>query len=294
MLQARLTSDGVFVNVNKVSLLHIDVEDRFEALYQRVEDRKLQQLVASETENILQIEGKRLNETGFIQREAIRNKQLAAAKADTVKAELSRQRQLVEANAKHEQERIAAESDREVRKIKATTTLIKTVSIRQLKTQTVTRISLANKTLAETARKNMMAVEQGEIERARSYETRDISIANIARTRKLENLETQSIEQVQHIFEIALEAKTVAQEKALQGKADAAEVQGTERAKTSEWVMLRETLGLSDEALANVLMYRALAKSKSATVTVDHEAVSMRLMEGGIPAGHSVVSAVPK
>jgi len=288
--QTKLETDGVFIDIKKVNLLHIDVDTAFEALYQKVEDRRLQQLVAKERINIITIDENRLNQTQSIEKVALRNVKLRTAEADTVRVQLDQERQLTEANTAFQQAIILAESDRINRNIRATTLLEKQKASRTLKVQAMQRVALANKTLAETDRENMVAVALGTIDRARADASRDLALAQIERSRKLEQIISLEIAQNLEVFEIKLEADVTAAEIKGEGEAAASETQASERAKTNDWIMLKETLGLDDKTLANLLLYRSMGSSGDATVTVDHDAIPFSLLEGDINGGVSVLA----
>jgi len=135
----------------------------------------------------------------------------------------------------------------------------------------------------------MRVQAEGNITRARAEMARDLAIAKISKTRAIQSLLSASIKQTMEIFDIELQANITGTELLMEGEASAQETLSTERAKTSDWLMLKKTLGLSDETLANLLLYRSIAATDAAKVAVDHEAVPLRLMEGDI--GGVVASA---
>lgn len=283
-LQIRFDLDEIFVDIIKVNLLHIDVDNSFESLYQEVENRRLQQLVALERQNIIRIDETRLNETQFIQKQAQRNQLIRNAETETVRAQLDQQRLVTNANTDLQQAIILAESDRINRLIRANTRLKKTKATRTLAIDAVKRVALANATLAETQRQNMRVIALGDISRAQANATRDITKAQIAETRAIEGLISVGINATLEIFKIGNDANATASEISLNGDAESSEILASKRAETSHWIMLKETLQLTDESLANLLIYRAMARNANKTLTIDHEAVPLRLLEGNVPS----------
>jgi hypothetical protein len=279
-----LEHDRIYVDVIKVNLLHIAVNGTYETLFQRVEDIRLQQFVARERPNLVRTEEGRLNATQFIARVARRNEQLQLGRTASTQAVLTQSRRLTQANTSFIGAMIFATSERTVQLIETRTELGRIVASRPRLISEVERTSLANSTLAETQRNNMEVRARGNISRAVANTTRDITKATIERTQQLEELVSLEIDHTLDLFEISLDANVSATEITATGSAVAAETLAYRRAQKTDWVMLRDTLNLSDRDLAGVLLYRALGRANDMTVTVDHPAVPFRLLEGPVPS----------
>lgn len=282
MLIAQLEEDMIYVEVIDVNMIHIVVNATFETMYQNVEDIRLQQITARERPILVTTEESRLNETQFIARQAQRNEQLQLAQTAITQAQLDQERQTTLANTTFQQAMIQAESDRNVALIEARTELGRIIASRNRLVSEVERAALANITLAETERRNMIVRAEGNVSRAMANATRDLIEAEIVRTRLLEDMISREINYTLEIFSIELEGNTSAAVIAAEGNARAAEVLSDIRAETTEWIMLRNTLGLSDAELASILIYQAMGKSENMTVTVDHPALPLRTLEGPI------------
>jgi len=107
-LQERMDSDGVFVNIKRVNLLHIDVDDVFENLFQAVEDKRLKKLVAEEKVKIVRIDEARLNKTQSMATLATRDKVLQTAEAEVIRARLEASKQITDAETADKQAKIIA------------------------------------------------------------------------------------------------------------------------------------------------------------------------------------------
>lgn len=263
--------DGVGVDIIKVNLQQINVHDEFEQRFQAVEDAKLQQLTAIENETLIRLEEEQLNQTEVINAEAQRVRLLREERALTVQANLTQQRLITEENTAAAQALIRAESDRINRLIRAETALAAIVDRRQLLVETVRRNAIANLTLAETERQNMEVIAQGRINRVLAQRDRDVARANIARDKQLEEVITYGINQTLAIFRTHLDANVTAERITSEGQANADEYRASERPKTTEFTMLRSTLGLSEHDLATLIMYRALGRSTNVTTFLDYK-----------------------
>lgn len=278
-----LERDRIHVNVIKVNLLHIDVDDAYETLFQQTEDIRLQQITARQQPALIRINEERLNETQSINLEAQRNRDLQQARSATAQAQLAQARQITEADTAFQRRRISAESARNVAVIRADTELGRVIGIRPVRIGEVTRAATANRTLAETERQNMEVIALNNISLAHSNRTRDIQIAQTNRTRQLERITTRAIEFTLRLFQIDLEANTTAAERRFDGYGAANETLAAERAVATEWNTIKTRLNLTDHQLATVVLHKTLARAGNATVTLDWQAQPLRLAEGNPP-----------
>lgn len=289
VLRAQLEEDLIYVELIDVNMIHIAVNATFETMYQNVENIRLQQITARERPRLVTTEEARLNETQFITRQARRNEQLQLAQTAITQSQLDQERRTTLANTTFQQAMIDAESARNVALISARTELGRIVASRTRLVSEVERAALANITLAETERRNMVVRAEGNISRALANATRDYIEAQIVQTRRLEDLVSREINYLLELFSIELAGNTSAAVLEAQGNAAAAELLAKIRAETSEWVMLRDTLSMTDQELAALVMYEAMGKAENMTVTVDHPALPLRTLEGPI-ASNALVS----
>jgi hypothetical protein len=284
-LARRLLQDRVYITIIKVNLLHIVVDPVYEALFQQVENIRLQQIVASELPNIIRINETRLNETQIIARQAVRNQEIQIALTATTNAQLAQTRRVTEADTAFQQAMIVAESARNVEMIEARTELGRIVASRQVRVDEIVRQALANKTVSETDRQNMVVQAVGNQTRAAATRTRDLALATIDRTQRLEELVSREITHALALFEIDLDTNTSEFEILSDSAATAAETLGRERAVATDWVTLRTALCITDRQLAEIVLYRAFSRSTDMLVTVDHVSGPLQLIEGGVPGG---------
>jgi len=238
-LSTQLEEDGMFFNIKRVSMQRIVVNQTYERSFQRVEDVELQRIAAAERPNLVRTNEARLNTTQFIAREAQRNQQLQVAVTETTQATLLQRQRVTEANTTFQNAMITAESNRSVSIINANTALGRIIASRPRLVSEVEREALANQTLAETERQNMVVRAEGNISRALANLTRDVAAARIRQTLRLERLISREINHTLDLFQIGLEANTSAAETEARGNATAAETLGERRADTADWIMLR-------------------------------------------------------
>mmetsp|Transcript_4858 Transcript_4858/g.12481 ORF Transcript_4858/g.12481 Transcript_4858/m.12481 type:complete len:457 (+) Transcript_4858:188-1558(+) len=288
--RTQLNADLIYMNIIKVNMLHIAVNETYETAFQHVEDIQLQQIVAQVRPELVQTEEARLNATQFIARQASRNEAIQLARTNSTQALLEQVRLVTEANTSFQQALILAESDRNVRIIRAETELGSIRASRETRLAEVRRAALQNITLAETERANMEVRERGNLSVAFANRTRDITRAQIERTRRVEELISREINHTLEMFELDLDANTTATELGATGTGDAAESLASLRSRRSEWLMLQESLNLTDRDLASVLLYRELGNADNMTVTLDHPSIPFNLIEGKMP----VDSVVPQ
>lgn len=263
--------DKIYINIVKVNLLHISVYPDYEANYQLVEDRKLQQEVEMNHIQLIELNEKTLLEQARIASEADRNKRVAIAEAATVTATLVREREITEAETTLTQSMIEAESRRITEKIRANGLLVEEQKTRDLALAETTREAHTALELATTDYENMIILQEGELKRAAANRERDLVIATRSKETAVAELSKEEITAELLIFDLLLANNLTVAQLTESGKAAAAEEERTVRAKTEEFRVLQSKLHLTDEGLARLFMQRALKRSTGKTVMLDYE-----------------------
>eukprot|EP00730_Choanoeca_flexa_P001058 TRINITY_DN10464_c0_g1_i1.p2 TRINITY_DN10464_c0_g1~~TRINITY_DN10464_c0_g1_i1.p2 ORF type:complete len:462 (+),score=109.49 TRINITY_DN10464_c0_g1_i1:137-1522(+) len=259
--------DGVLIEVVRVNLLTIDVDDRFENRFQQVEDIRLLQLQAQADLELAVIEELRLNETELIAGLADRERRIQQARAEVTAAELAQQANMTTAQTEALRDIIQAESARIQERIKKETALQEAEADQNLKVRQAERQAIADAELAETARLNMVTEMNGKVRKA-ADRARDIATAELERTRRLESLASVAIDRTLTMFNRTLAANVTAQQIRDQGVVDADVREVNVRGQTEEHLAIQRALNMTDEQLAALIWYRALGHSNSTSRTV--------------------------
>ena len=288
---ALLEMDGIGVEVIQVNLEHINVDPRYEDLFQEVENVRLQRITANERPDLVRANETRLNTTLFIQRQAQRNEQLQQARALTTQAQINQGRDLTTANTTFQAALIAAESDRNVQLITEGTILQRIIASRSREVAEIERVALANFTVAGTERQNMEVQALGNISRAYAEAQRDVTTALIYQTQRIEELTTREINATLEELTIAIDAQLEHDLILANGSAYANETLVAMRTDALERSVIKNTLGYDATKMATYTLYEALRHTGTNLTTVlNNPAQPLRLIEGNGPT--SIVPAL--